>query len=414
MPHLFERKPNILFLNSCVSGGGAGRSLLAYLELVGERVNSHIVLPEAGILTRHLKHKEKLHFIKEFIERPLTPPYKRIVNIPVLNALGGVYALIQSAKKIIQVIRSEDSDAIYCNHMLANPVGVVVGYLTKTPVIFHIRNIHNNLWIERWFYRWMSTAKCVTKLICNSEASAEPFKDLVPEKITVIHNFCDLTKFDISQVKPVLRKELALDKKAKIIGYVGRITGWKGIDLLIRSFAQVIKKQPQAELVIVGENDGGIKVDLKEQYRQLAAELGVGPKTHFIGFKDDIRPYVGDFDVLALPSRSPEPFGRVLVEAMALEVPAVISAHGGAIEVVDDKVDGLWSTPKDHKDMAKKLIKILKDDKLRDRMSLAASQKVRSKFDNQRLANRITEEIFSALSPESGVQYKPQSVPSYS
>ncbi len=414
MSSVSDQKPNVLFLNSCVSGGGAGRSLLAYLGLDSPKVNPHIVLPEPGIIKKHLKHKERLHYIKEFIERPLTPPYKWVGSIPVLNALAGVWSLIISAFKIGNLAKSLRINVIYCNHMLANPVGVVLGMLLQIPVIFHIRNIHNNFWIERWFYRWMAKAPAVKSLICNSNASAEPFRDIMDDKITVVHNFCDLSMFNRKEIKPALRKELGLDEKTKIIGYVGRITGWKGIDLLIRSFAEVVKEEPMSTLVIVGENDGGIKKDLKKLYKELAEELGVREKTYFIGFKDDIRPYVIDFDVLALPSRAPEPFGRVLVESMALGVPAVIAAHGGAVEVVENDQDGLWSEPRNPFDMARKLVRVLEDDGFRKQLAGQAAISSRLKFDDHFLAQRITQVIYrTANSGSAEFQSTVQTVPSF-
>src|SRR3546814_20511375 len=81
----------------------------------------------------------------------------------------------------------------------------------------------------------------------------------------------------------------------------------------------------------------------RSHYRIMVRELGLASdQVIFTGYQDDVRAYIAGFDVLAFPSVEPESFGRVLLEAMALQVPVITSAHGGAIEVVRDGQAGLW------------------------------------------------------------------------
>jgi len=383
-------RPRVLFLNSCVSGGGAGRSLTAYFEHAGQELDAHVVLPEQGVIGPKIATAAELHEMPEFVERPLNPPYTRLRNLPILDLLGGIAALGVATRKIAKLARKLKPDVIYCNHMLAKPVGAMVGTLLRIPVVFHARNIHENHWLERRFYQWLGRRKAVKLILANSAATAKTYRDAAPEKVHVVHNFADLSRFDRSHVTPGLRRELNLASDTPVIGFVGRLAAWKGVGVLIEAFAQIQARFPKARLVIVGDNDNSRRRNLRAEYEALANRLGVGERTHFLGFRDDVRPVMVDFDVIALPSTAPEPFGRVLVEGMALGVPPVITAHGGAVEVVTDGVDGLWAAPNDAADFSRKLATMLTEPERRKAMGTAGAKAVRERFDGHAIAAKIT------------------------
>jgi glycosyltransferase involved in cell wall biosynthesis len=380
-------------LNSCVSGGGAGRSLVAYLDHADHgELEFHIVMPRPGVIAAHLTRGETTHFVPEFVERVTRPPFRwpRAGSGMVLQVAGGTVALAMAIHRVTALCRAVRPHVIYCNHMLAKPVGAAVGARLGLPVVFHARNIHDQRWIEKRAYQALARLDAVHTILCNSRATAATYTEVVPHKTHVVPNFVDLACFDRARVRPRLRAELGLPRGALVVGYAGRIVAWKGIDTLIEAFARIHRTFPAAVLVILGDNDGGLRHDLKARLLGLAERLGVAGKVHFIGFRDEVAPYMVDFDVLALPSRAPEPFGRVLVEALALQVPAVITAHGGAVEVVRDGVDGLWVGPGDPAGMATALASLLGDTRTRRAYGQAGAAHVREAFDGHRIAKEIT------------------------
>ena len=180
-----------------------------------------------------------------------------------------------------------------------------------------------------------------------------------------------------------------------MIGYAGRILHKKGIPVLLEAFRKIAPRFPQAVLAIVGDNDGGVHKDLRAEYQDLALQMGIGERTFFIGFKEDIRPYVSDFDLLALPSVEPESFGRVLIEAMAFGIPSVVSAHGGAVEVVRHGLNGLWSIPGDSENLAEALTRLLADPDLRREMGRHGASDVYAEFSAVDQSKRITDILMS-------------------
>lgn len=385
-----DERVRALFLTSCVGSGGAGRSLAAYLACAGDEIEAHVVMPEPGAVGGHF---DRALFVPELVQRIGSPPYRAARAIPGLDVVGGVCALGVAIARVGRIAAELQPDLIYCNDLVAKPIGAAVGARAGLPVVFHARNIHTTRWVENKVYQALGRMRSTALILCNSQATAACFMEHSAGKVRVVPNFLDVDRFDRARVQPRLRAELGLAPDDRVVGYVGRIIAWKGLDVLVRAFARVADRFPRAVLAVVGENDPGLRRDLAAEYRALADRLGVGHRVRFLGYRDDVRPYVADFDVLALPSIAPEPFGRVLIEAMALGVPVVASAHGGAVEVVRDGVDGLLARPRDAGDLADKLAAVLADDTLRRRLGRAASAGARARFDGRVVAPFITEQL---------------------
>ncbi|HEY5999918.1 MAG TPA: glycosyltransferase family 4 protein [bacterium] len=390
-------RARVLFLNSCINGGGAGRSLQAYLKVIDPRIEAHVVMPSPGILAPGLENVERIWYVPEFVERPQRSNYALAGRLgwEWFHWASNVYGLPRSAGKIARIAREIGADLIYCNHMLANPIGAVAGARAGVPVVFHARNIHVAP-VGRAFYRYLAQRACVTRLICNSRASAELFLACEPAKVRIVHNFVDLERFDRARIAPTLRRDFGIPGDAVVVGYVGRLVPKKGLPVLLEAFRQLAERFPRAHLVLLGGNDTGFHRDLGAEYRALAERSGIGGRTHFTGFLDDVRPVLADFDVLALPSVEPESFGRVLIEAMALGIPCVVSRLGGALEVVDDGRTGFWATPGDAADLADKLGRLVGDATLRERFGRDGQEGVRARFASRALGRQISDVLLEA------------------
>jgi glycosyltransferase involved in cell wall biosynthesis len=151
-----------------------------------------------------------------------------------------------------------------------------------------------------------------------------------PERIVTLHNRVNTFALQ-KQLLPAAeaRQALGLAPDAWIIGNVGRLHPDKDQATLLRGFAQAWAKLPQeALLVIIGS--GRLEQNLKD----LAVELGIAERVRFLGQVPQARLYFKAFDVFALSSDH-EPFGMVLLEAMAANVPLLATACGGAPEIVE-------------------------------------------------------------------------------
>jgi glycosyltransferase involved in cell wall biosynthesis len=150
------------------------------------------------------------------------------------------------------------------------------------------------------------------------------------ERIETLYNRIDIAPLQASQLSAAqAREEMGLELSAWVVGNVGRLHPDKDQATLLRGFAKALPDLPaNSQLVILG------KGRLEERLKQLALELGIGAQVLFPGQIPDARRLFKAFDVFALSSDH-EPFGMVLLEAMAAGVPVIATSCGGAKEVVE-------------------------------------------------------------------------------
>ena len=135
----------VLILNSCVNGGGAGQSLAMLLGVPDPRIDAWVVMPEPGVMAPRFARAQRLVYVPEFVERLRRSPYTwpDRLGLGWLHGFLNLYALPRAAFRLASLAREWRPHAIYCNHMLAKPLGVAVGAATGIPVVLHARSAHH-------------------------------------------------------------------------------------------------------------------------------------------------------------------------------------------------------------------------------------------------------------------------------
>jgi glycosyltransferase involved in cell wall biosynthesis len=134
----------------------------------------------------------------------------------------------------------------------------------------------------------------------------------------------------------------------------GRLSPWKGQHIAIES----LESLPGVHLLLVGDALFGEEAYV-ERLRRLATRPGLEGRVHFVGFRDDVAGVMQGVDVVIHASTSPEPFGRVIVEALLASRPVVATRGGGASEIIDEGKNGLLCEPCSVKSLAEKVRLIL-------------------------------------------------------
>lgn len=183
---------------------------------------------------------------------------------------------------------------------------------------------------------------------------------------------------------------------SKSVLFIGRMVEKKGAAILIKAFAEVIKKVPDAKLVMIGDGE-----ELASNM-QLASSLSL--PIEFVGVKttDEVVSFLNNSRVLCLPSITAkngdaEGLPIVILEAQACGVPVVSSARGGATEGIVHGRTGFAFPEKDEEKLCNFLIQLLQDDALVEFMSVNALQHARQKFDISE-CTRMLEDTYDALS----------------
>lgn len=177
------------------------------------------------------------------------------------------------------------------------------------------------------------------------------------DKITVIHNPIDVKRYSLdANVRRTFRMSKNVSANTKIILGAGRFVDWKGFDILIRSYDKFYSDNPNSdsELWIVG---GG---EEKETLTSLAKASLVKDRIKIFPFTQDLKPYMQAADLFVLPSKKPEPFGIVLLEAMASSLPVIATRAGGPLDIVTDE-SGWFCRADDDESLSVRIGEALRD-----------------------------------------------------
>ena len=199
-------------------------------------------------------------------------------------------------------------------------VKVVLHSHSTQPDIVNVKKRRFFTWLHKLNYR-RACRHGDAFAACSSAAADWLFGDAVPkDAVQYFHNAIETEKyaFDPAERKRV-RKELGLEK-AFVVGHIGRFTYQKNHAFLLRAFACLRKKQPDAVLLLIGVGD------LEAEVRRQAAVLGVEDAVRFLGMRDDVPSLMQGMDVFVLPSRF-EGLGLVLIEAQAAGLRAIASTE---------------------------------------------------------------------------------------
>jgi glycosyltransferase involved in cell wall biosynthesis len=214
-------------------------------------------------------------------------------------------------------------------------------------VVSPLRRTVNRL----FFDRLADAVSAVSAFSARSLARVDGFSG---ERIEVIENGIEVSRYGPAADRGALRRRLGLDVDRRYVANVARFHPIKDQAMLLRAFARVAAVRPDVDLLLVG--DGPLRPDLEA----LVRELGVGPRVHFLGVRPDVPDLLRASDIFALTSIS-EAASLTLMEAMASAVPVVVTGVGGMPEIARHGAEGLLVPRGDDRAAAAALLRLLDD-----------------------------------------------------
>ncbi len=393
-----ESPIRVLFINHSVRDGGPGRSLFYILKYVDKtRIDPFVLVPKEDVFTEMAKNEglgDRIIVEGKFPENVLRPRlnWKWLRSDDESPALSRFFKILSVILNILDLalfvisspflIRRKRINILYCNGTVAKIVGALIGVFSIRPVIWHVRNIQQTkaLWIT---INLLSALPVVKKIICVSGPTAGQFH-FSRDKIVVIHNGIDPQDFDPEKTIGVLRHEFNIPEGAVIVGSTGRIVPRKGYEYLIRS-ALAVKGSMGSDIakvrfVIVGDTPYFFEDNHLQFLKGLVKAHDLEDFFIFTGYKKDVRPYLKDFDVFVIPSNYPDPFPRVVIEAMCFGLPVVGFSVGGIVEAVENGVTGILNQPGNTEQMGESISRLISDQPLRLSMGAAGRERVMRLF----------------------------------
>ena len=252
-------------------------------------------------------------------------------------------------------------------------------FIRRIPLIWHIRSINS------FFIFDLIVGIFSKKIIVISNATKRRFflMPFIKNKIVLIYNGIDLEKFKIENGS--FRENLGL-KDEFLVGTVGRFINWKGYEYFLKSAKLVLEKIKDVKFLIVGieTNENSYLRYLKK----LAKKLNIQKNIIFLNRVEDINLVFNSLDVFVFTSLK-ESFGRVLVEAMASYKSVVAFNKFGPSEIIENNISGFLVKPKDYKELASKIIYLLENKDIRERLGKNARKIVEDKFSLDRCIEDI-------------------------
>jgi glycosyltransferase involved in cell wall biosynthesis len=298
-------------------------------------------------------------------------------------------------------IAASSPDLIHTNgfkmHLLA-----IWARSRRTPVIWHIRDYVSSRPLMARLLPAHS-ARCAGA-IANSKSVAADLRKLCPDlPVHTVYNDVDLARFSAEGTKLDLDKLAAMpgaEPGTMRVGMVATMARWKGHEVFLRALSllaqmSVARAAVPAFPAIRGYIIGGpLYQTLDSQYsieelRAITAQLGLSAQVGFTGYVNDPASAMRALDIVVHASTEPEPFGRVIAEAMACGKPVIAAGAGGALEIISDGIDALVHPPGDAAALARQIARLAAEPELRQRLSHAAAATICARFTPQRLAGDV-------------------------
>jgi glycosyltransferase involved in cell wall biosynthesis len=225
------------------------------------------------------------------------------------------------------------------------------------------------------------------RLLCVSEAVREAL-GCRDGRALVVHDGLAVDPAPVP--RPAARLALGLPREAFVVAVLGRISGWKGQEVLARALAEPEVERAGAIGLVAGDAWPG-QEHHEQRLTALAEELGLGPRLRLVGFRDDVEAIYGAADVVVVPSTRPDPLPNAALEAAAAGCCVVAAAHGGLPEILRDGETGRLVAPGDHRALAAALADLAGRPDERARLGAAAAADVRERFPPGRPAEAVME-----------------------
>lgn len=316
------------------------------------------------------------------------------------NNVAKVLKIIPSlTRSVILLARAmRRAPVVYANSQKALVVAALANAVVRRPLIWHLHDIMTAAHFSRTMRRVAVALsnRFATHLIANSHATEVSYREAGGKlPVRVVYNGIDPAPFANAggtAERDRLGGEAGIPADAPIVAVFGRLSSWKGQDVAIAAIEAV----PRAHLVFVGSamfGDGAFEAALHRD----AAARGVAERVHFLGFQSNVAALMAGVDIIVHASTAPEPFGRVIVEAMMSGTPVIASAAGGALEIVEGDT-GILVPPGDAAKLAAAIRGLIDDPVAAEAMAKRACAMAHARF-TLSVAVERTDEVLMTVEP---------------
>ncbi len=367
----------VLIINNSDRVSGAETSLLTFLRHCHpEKYAVTLLVPPGAELARLAPHCTIKTWNLRRIQRGGN-------GLRLLAQLAGV---AWSTLRLSFYVRREKVDVIYANSNQSQLYACLLRVLVRRKTIWHVRDNLGHAGLARLLAWGSSCIICISRHVYDQVPASRAVKHLV-------YNAVDADAWRPAAAGPALPG--APDAGPLRVGLVGQLIPWKRSHDLVEVAARVVRAHPQVHFVVIGEDLFGKNGPYAARLEKAIRDRQLARHFTLTGFREDVMDCMRQLDVLVHLAND-EPFGRVLIEAMALEKPVVAIRGGGAPEIVTDGRTGFLVDRGDLPGFAARLVTLLKDGNLRTRLGRNGRRDVLERFSVGEHVQKL-EQILDAL-----------------
>ena len=332
----------VLYVNHTAMIGGGERSLVELLSGLPDDVSPTLACPEGDLARVARSLGTRVTTIPE-----ATPSFR----FDLIQTPGGLANLGRAAIAVRGAGRRAHADLVHANSIRAGLIAAPFSRLCRSPLVVHVRDCLPS-GAAAGLIRCVIGAEAAVVLANSGYTAASFAPNGSRANVRTVYNSVDLAVFDPALVdRAEARARVGLEPGDAALGVVAQITPWKAQDDAIRILATLRRRVPGARLLIAGEakfargSETFDNLAFERSLHALVRELDLEGAVSFLGECTEVPQILHALDLLLVPSWE-EPFGRSVIEAMAMETPVIATSIGGPAEIITDGADGLLISPR--------------------------------------------------------------------
>ncbi len=305
------------------------------------------------------------------------------LNVPQLR-LKNIFSIFAGIRRLRKILKKNKIQLLQTNSVRAHIVGSLAANGLRVKVVWFLHDFTFPGKLIRYFSKFPKRILCCSDAVKNHVDKQIPAK--FKPKLGRFLNGIDLT---------LIEKEWLSDHimPPPVVGIVGRIDRWKGQRYFVEAAEKVAKKNPGIQFFIIGEPNqlDEDNVQYSEELKTMVQTKNLEKTVIFRGHRSPIFKEISQLSLLIHCSTDPEPFGRTIIEAMAMGKVVIATNHGGPVESVIEGETGHLIPPKNAEELAQAIITCLGNHERMKKMGKNAKKIATEKYELSKTVKAVEE-----------------------